>query len=346
MSADLPPRFKEYAANIARLFPKVLLTLGAANFEEQFQPSSAQFVQRDEGAFLDVVLTRRAALPAPAPCSPPAPEPQVLPTRQIEDVLDSLGSLAADFEGLALQLSACTGVPVAQGSSALSGTQRAPLPPLVTPYMVPEVQARYGSCFADLMRPPLPERPPLPVQAPPLTALDAYWTSDSLNTSSGSAQVVRAADNPLLERMEAMAEDLVGLEARIRSLSSQAAQGCAVGSGCGLGSSSEPRVRWKEPDMMLLDAAVSDSASPPCASLARRAVVEKDRVPTPRRGQSRQARQGDAECAGRSRTQTPKVVAWQGERQVSISITKVQQLREEPMSPKFVRPLDVWGRKR
>lgn len=85
-------------------------------------------------------------------------------------------------------------------------------------------------------------------------------------------------------------------------------------------------------------------------SQAATPVTKYPKDSTPRRGQARQGRQtraeneGNAHGMGRSRSSLAKAAEWRSQHQVRIEITKLQQIDEEPMSPKGKKGAGAWGK--
>lgn len=173
----MPDAAWQHAANLARWFPDVLLTLGAPDLEERFQPMGHRVHDDAEGRVLEIVLQRcpppaalvppmlsqQAWLP-PYPLAPPLQAPPPLaaaagypgypgyagyagyPTRARprEAVLERLDGLATDFEFLACCLAQV------ECSSRLG--------------MVPPFQC--GSTYSPFGGPPPGSAPPAPPQPP------------------------------------------------------------------------------------------------------------------------------------------------------------------------------------
>lgn len=100
----LPPEYHEHAANLARWFPEVLLTLGAPGLEETCAPPTVHVATGAGGRAIEVVLELRAPPTAEGVPVPPAPA-LVAPIVEHRDgmtaALAGLEALAADYEALA-----------------------------------------------------------------------------------------------------------------------------------------------------------------------------------------------------------------------------------------------------
>eukprot|EP00933_Yihiella_yeosuensis_P079698 TRINITY_DN9304_c0_g1_i1.p1 TRINITY_DN9304_c0_g1~~TRINITY_DN9304_c0_g1_i1.p1 ORF type:complete len:374 (+),score=60.35 TRINITY_DN9304_c0_g1_i1:62-1123(+) len=96
---SVPVEFRQHAANVSQWFPEVLMTLGAPDFEANYQPP--QFSVRDSTCHRSMMVElQRHAFAAAAAQSQQVGK--VLHRRR--HVLDSLDRLAADIENLTLQL--------------------------------------------------------------------------------------------------------------------------------------------------------------------------------------------------------------------------------------------------
>jgi len=164
-------------------------------------------------------------------------------------------------------------------------------------------------------------------------------------------QVQPHAQADVCQRLEAVAEDIAWLSARLQSAArTEAAGGYAPASAVNHTTAGAPEAE------RTVQAGVSDPPHPsnqPVSPAYRSKQLSKERntkEPTPRTPGSStrkaQAHQGGAvgHAAGRSRNGQAKANSWRNQRDsLTISINKVAQLGGEPSSPKFVKEAKVWG---
>jgi len=96
--APIPPECYQQAANLARWFPEVLLTLGAPCLEETCAPPTVHVADDEGGRTVEVVL-ERIQLPGPGAAANSSPVSQ---QRDIFSTLAGLSALTDDYEALAL----------------------------------------------------------------------------------------------------------------------------------------------------------------------------------------------------------------------------------------------------
>lgn len=96
--APLPPECWQHAANLARWFPEVLLTLGAADLQGAYAPTSFQVVDDAGGRTLEIVLECPAVA---APTGAAAASRYVGGHSDIASTVAGFSSLAKEYEKLA-----------------------------------------------------------------------------------------------------------------------------------------------------------------------------------------------------------------------------------------------------
>jgi len=306
MGSGLPPEYREHAANIARWFPEVLLTLGAPNLEESFLPLPARVVDRPQGRTLEVALRSRqtSAVSSTAPLHGLIPQgmPQGAMPRGRQEVLQGLSGLAADFERLAAQLEQGPPgavVPSQRPDEFLRRTAVHSRIDMVTEEVAQLTKqlllASAQEAELEALAPVAPAQAAVPPSRPSVLAEDQAATA----VSSTAASTIN------VERSSMM------VKARTKACG-YSSDGTMGGRLCMYGQS-----------------------------------AEKDNNPTPHSARGdRQVRQGGSakDNMGRSRMLPAKAAAWRSEREsLKIAITKVQQLKQEPMSPKIVKRPKVWG---
>lgn len=380
----LPASCRERAANIAKWFPEVLLTLGAPDLESEFLPHKAHIQDDRLGRTLEVRLQR---CPEPRPCT--------------GSVLDQLSQHAAELEGFSAFLERQVAgqhqeLHVQPGCLSACAGAAAPWPQCTPSCSCPEPPFRTAP--AGL----LPSAAATAVAAAASRAAAGVAAAGPAGAGPEASQCGACSAGALarLEALEsevmAMVETLESATAQVAALSTALAAGAptqmSASEASDLASMGEPmpertgsKIRWSAPESEVLNLSpaslspdtltVSPSSfcqSPAAVAKACQRSIFPARRPqmgssstavssaagssaapsfgrqvakdlTPRRGQTRQVRQahtrqaqseGQSLCIGRSRTMPEKVDEWRSGHQVSIAISKVQSLDEEPMSPK------------
>mmetsp|Transcript_19055 Transcript_19055/g.38495 ORF Transcript_19055/g.38495 Transcript_19055/m.38495 type:complete len:407 (-) Transcript_19055:212-1432(-) len=347
-----PPPIRQHLANIARWFPEVVLALGALDLEDRLSPTEARLIDTGLGCTLEVELDNSAIPPLQRVASPPmATDPRqqygavesvtcYCPTPDIalaavgpiasswvgtqsrtqrglrEQILDNIDQLAGDFEVLSVRL----------GS------------------MPPMLQAQVASMQRSAS--------PLLVPAPPQAGV-----------------AVAASQRDVASRLHAVESGIIALVATLEQAhlacdAPSGAYGNPVTAGAGIAHDvpqarpppmpvqvdDEVAVKRGGPSRNLLGAQRSKSlddgwlCSPSCAGSSASPGNGREN-PTPRSARGGQAHQGSVDGGmGRSRTLgNTKATSFRSKQELTIAISKVQQLPQEPMSPKLVTKPKVWG---
>lgn len=308
--APLPPECYQQAANLARWFPEVLLTLGAPGLEETVVPSRVQVSDDAGGRTVEVVLER---FPSPGIATAATGR-----ERDITATLAGLSSLTNDYEALAANAarparhSLCLPRSAGADPGFISRLDSAADGILALSHQLADLNA--ASPGRVLARPGGME---VPTYVP---------SAASLASGRGGSEA-----------------------AGVRHLAQQPPQLLPRHASCPLfGASSAESSMCREYATQY--AAMQEYAmSSMCPGDSGTVSQDNTPTISPGSGTrgGHQGRQGHAAArparhAGRSRT--PE---WRSQRKLSeemtISINKVERLSEEPASPKFHRMTKVWG---
>lgn len=307
MAAPLPAEYRQHAANVARWFPEVLLTLGAPGLEERCAPPKVHVATDACGHHeIEVILEHR--LPeAVAVQTVPPPRPLVPPVAggpgDLLSMVSRLEGLAADYEALAQ---------ASQGrahSGHVDGGSRG---------------SQGLSARIDVVAEGIAT---LSWQLQALQAIRAPTRAGS--GSCGDTEVIRALGDTVRPQEELTTQRSMHCRETC-PVAAEATASALVGSQ----QTCRGQVPTSNPSGLRNEGRTGKDLTP-CTTPGSGS-----------RG-GRQGRQGlPARQAGRSRAQPPdKAAAWRTERdsEMRISINKVPQMVQEPASPKFVKRTKTWG---
>mmetsp|Transcript_29873 Transcript_29873/g.82004 ORF Transcript_29873/g.82004 Transcript_29873/m.82004 type:complete len:435 (-) Transcript_29873:87-1391(-) len=351
---SLPPVCREYAANLARWFPEVLLALGAPDLDDQLcmRTSVPKVDHYATGTSIEVSIPPRREIHA-TPATGPA-------ARQA--ALDSLESMACDFEGYAAALARSTRLPVSP-PAAVAPSVQAWLPEASSRQAAtkgPEAStmearldratdkiAALTACVKWAVEAAPAQQPlPIPQQIPAATAaaMAPLGILRGQQPERMSTHRAAATSERLLGQVRFSGQRISGA---IPSTTEKPCRGnavAAIAAANAVAASAKAVTRR----MNANPSGYSNyGASEDLVPLTGQ-VRDMGKDPTPRRGQARQVRQREPDNntpLGRCRTLPTRLTTSRNLPQdLSILITKLQKLpQQEPMSPKLAKPPLVWG---
>lgn len=304
----IPVKYQACAANMARWFPEVFMTLGSPELEECFVASTSCVEDSPRGKRIELAFLDRTggAVSAPAKCDT---HPDV---RSREAILDGLDQLASDIGSLAARL--------AERQPEVSLQEmRAPARAAVAveaSILPMEAVARENRTIHSRLDAATDEVLSLASQLQMLQA----------QTFAESAPSAPTFEPPAARSIP---EDGRQIEA-IREAQSSQTGTCTGGE----------QMLQKSQEGNLAEGPVCEIGTKEAPAQVAPKALQNDPTPRSCRGyhQVRQSgSESDPRLAGRSRSSAGKASAWRRQQPLTIAVHKVQQLQEEPSSPKFVK---------